>query len=161
MELESFINRDEVHEAVVRGLVTSLKNKISAEVENEAKKIIVDSISQQVSEIVAEIIANPFQPTNTYGEPKGAEVTLKEAIIVETQEFLTKKRYSKDQYDKKFKKTTYEATHTGLEAMVFPMVQAEIEKEIKSHLGQMVADVKRQAADAAWKVFVKEFEVTK
>lgn len=162
MELEKFINKDEVHEAVVQQIVDSICADVERETKKEAKALVSSRIAESVSQLVSDVISNPVQPTNCYGEPKGEPITLREEIIRHTTEFFTKKTYRmRDGHPKVFEVSTYKPTHSGLEALVFPLIQDEIQKEVSKHLGDMVATVKLQAAQAAVNVFSREFGLKK
>ena len=97
----------------------------------------------QVGAIVTDVIEGTVQITNGFGEPTGKTTTLRERIVKEAQEFLTRLVDSNGSYDRyggrdSVPYTTYIARAAAKSAL---------NQELKEAAAQAVADVKKQVTD--------------
>lgn len=99
-----------------------------------------EEIRAQVAPIIAEAIHTPVVRTNVYGEPTGESTTLRELVVKEAREALTRRedRYGRD-------------NTTNLQKVIRAEVQAAFVKEVaavvKEVRAQVVAEIGETARD--------------
>jgi ubiquinone biosynthesis protein UbiJ len=97
-----------------------------------------EQIHEQVRPVVAAAIEASTQPTNAFGHPTGAPLTLTELIVKEAREVLTKR-------------ADYGRGSTYLEKVVAEAVDKAIKKELAEAItdekAKVVAAVRAKAAD--------------
>lgn len=88
-------------------------------------------IREQVKPVVAEAVAASVQPTNSYGQPTGAPVTLTDVIVKEAREFLAKR-----------------GDYGRGPTLVQTIVATEVDKAIRKELAEAIADEKAKVVAA-------------
>jgi hypothetical protein len=67
-----------------------LANSIKRDIRTDVRAAVEEEVRSQVREIVTEVIDGTVRVTNAFGEPTGGSMTLRERIVKEAQEVLTK-----------------------------------------------------------------------
>lgn len=126
-----------IADAITEQVVERLHNKVGKEVHDLVRETIGEQIRTQVGDVIAEVIATPVQLTNTWGEPIGQTVSVRERIAEEVKAQLTNRR---DSYGK----------GTVLADLIKEQVQQALRKELGASIeaarDQVVGSVRAQAA---------------
>lgn len=122
---------DMVTEKIVAVLVKDDRWK---SLKDEVQKIRAEMVREALRPLVAEAIAAPVQKTNTWGEPSGEPVTMRELILEETRKLV---REPADSY--------HRDQGTVIQKMVRDEVRAALLKDIKD----TVLRARSQVADEA------------
>lgn len=93
--------------------------------------ILDEEIRTRVAPLVEEALTHPFRRTNSYGEPAGAETTLREQIVKTATDYLTKS--SGDRYDRD--------KGTAVQQLIAAEVKKAVDAELKDALAKAKADV--------------------
>jgi len=130
-----------------KGLVQLVAATLADRLKGDIQKVVTDAVlteaRAQVGAIVTDVIEGTVQITNGFGEPTGKTTTLRERIVKEAQEFLTRLVDSNGSYDRyggrdSVPYTTYIARAAAKSAL---------NQELKEAAAQAVADVKKQVTD--------------
>jgi hypothetical protein len=80
--------RDRIIDETVSEIREEVESGIVTQARADAQKALKEQIAKMLADIVKEVVATPVQPTNTYGEPKGEPITLRELILKEVNTYL-------------------------------------------------------------------------
>lgn len=126
---------------VIAKLVRNLTDKFEAQAKSQLNAALAVAIEAKATELVDAAIEQPFQKTNTWGEPTGPATTLRELIDEKIKAFLTARV---DSYPRT-------GSQAYIQNLVGNKVAAEMEKEFKEAVQQgkeqVLAAVKNRAAE--------------
>lgn len=126
---------------VIARLVSNLTAKFEAQAQKQLNAALAVAIEAKATELVDAAIEQPFQKTNTWGEPTGAATSLRELIDAKIKEFLVARV---DSYPRN-------GNQAYIQNLVGNKVAAELEKEFKESIQQgkeqLLAAVKNRAAE--------------
>lgn len=102
------------------------------------RRITDDEIRERVAPQIETALAHPFRRSNAYGEPTGAETTLREEVVRVATEYLSKPtgRYDKQQT----------AVESFIAGEVKKAVDAELKDALKAAKAEVAAAVTAQAS---------------
>lgn len=104
-----------------------------AEFQRRMRAVTTEEIRKAVRPVIAGAILDSFQPTDTYGQPRGPKITLREAIIKEVQT-QTGRRVGHGM--------------SGNRTVLEEIVQVEVERQLRGELQEAVAAAKDEVLDA-------------
>lgn len=105
--------------AVVQKLVKqAAREEYHQELKRRVETIRDEEIRKAVAPMIAEAITTPFRRTNAYGEAKGEEITIREAIVEAAQRWMNGRSDS------------YSGKGTNLEVLIRAQVEAAFKAEI-------------------------------
>ena len=73
---------------IVREAVRQLFDALRRDLEQTITNQLDEQIRKQLAEILTDIVETPIQKTNSYGEPRGEPVSLRERIIKHAEDWL-------------------------------------------------------------------------
>ena len=130
---------------VKRVVDTSEGDDARRELFRQVRAVRSEEIREAVKPTIAEALSAAIQKTNTYGEPVGEPTTLRELILDEARDILTKARPNQDGYGRRRQESN----------VITELIKAEVEKafatelraEIKDEADRVRALVRAQAAE--------------
>lgn len=126
---------------VINRLVSNLTAKFADQAKAQLNAALAVAIEAKATELVDAAIEQPFQKTNTWGEPIGPATTLRELIDEKIKAFLTARV---DSYPRN-------TPQSYIQNLVGNKVAQEMEKEFKEAIQQgkeqLLAAVKGRAAE--------------
>ena len=140
-------------DAIVRQSSHDIVERLHQSLDREVRLAVHHAIEQQVGTIVSTALDGQLQPTNEWGEPKGAPVTLRDMIVGKAANYLGAK------VDKEGRESTYNADRTRVEFVVAKQVEAvftyQMQKEVKTAAEQAVAQAKARVGQVVGDLLVK------
>lgn len=112
----------------VAALTSKLREEVCKVIREEAKR----QIGEQVRDLIAEVITNPVQLTNRFGEPSGNTVTVREHIENEVKDQLTQRV---DDWNRKG-------------SVLTQIIKTEVEQALAKELRQAAVDARNVVVGA-------------
>ena len=125
-----------------RDLATEVAKILARKLRDEMKAVVRDAVIEaaraQVADIITETMTAGFRKTNSYGEPQGAPITLREMVVNEVKGQLAMRV---DEYGRKADR--YSGSHlTFVEFHARSAAQAALKGELGEAVTAAVAEVK-------------------
>lgn len=120
-----------------------IRKHVHALAEKAAKAVIVARVDEQVGAAVEKVLAEGFQPTNSYGEPSGQRKTISSFVL----EYLSAKPDSYRRGDERWHKTADELVNNYLRTELEPHFAA-LKRRCTEALDNSVAGKIREAVIA-------------
>ena len=116
-----------------------------ADLKHRVETIRDEEIRKAVAPSIAAALDTPFRRTNSYGEPQGAEITMREAIIQATHQVMNERAdsYNRDK-GSKLEVMIREHVQAGFKAEIADAVKAA-RNAVAEQLGDFVADAVAEA----------------
>jgi hypothetical protein len=143
----------EMFDAIVRcaagQLVESIGGQLSEDIRRATKERINDAVGQRVSEM----LDGSIQPTNEWGEAKGAAMTLRDMVVGKAGSYLGAK------VDKDGRESNYSVTGTRLEFLVGKQVEEvfshQLKTEVKKAVELAVVEAKQRVGKVVGDMLIK------
>lgn len=108
---------------------------IEPDINRDVRKKVDDEIGTKVGEIVTEAISEPFRVVGPYGQDTGKVTSLKELIMEEVSDWLSKP--IRDGYNRSTGQTALQA-----------FIRSEVNRVLENELRVAVADAKKEVVEA-------------
>lgn len=131
---EPMTMEDAVVEAAARQVLASAKSDVRELVREAARKQIGESIRAIIEPLIVEALTASIQPYNSYGEPKGEPVTLREVIVKKATE--------------EFRLPSSRNYHPDKATLIEAVIREEVHKALKKDLVDAISEARKQVLAA-------------
>ena len=133
-------------DAIARTAAHSLVEQIKRDLTETVAREVRSQINAQVGAVVQSVLDGNVQPTNEWGEPKGAPVALRDMIAKTGREYLGVK------VNNEGVATSYNANETRLEHIVGKQVADVFSYQMQTEIKKAVELARAQAVAKVWAV---------
>lgn len=134
--------KEVLFEAIVRQASDALTESTRRELQNEVRSRVTKAIDDQINSIVAGVLEKAFTPVDCFGEPSGAQTTVKALLTKKAETFLAEKV---DKSGRAADRNSYGANATRAEWIVGKLFEEAIDSKAKTEIKAVADQAKAKA----------------
>lgn len=163
MEIKIDIDNEEVSTAIAQRIKGDAYAHIRDMAKSQVEKVMQEIVNDKVGELVVEALQSGVQKTNTFGDPIGEPISLKQMLLNSTNKFLSEMVDSSGRSGH----SSYGTTKTKFQWIIDNAVDHEFRSQLKKHIDEarkavnenMKAEAKKILADAVESIAAKRIGI--